>query len=56
VDPDAVELSRESAERNIQSVRPGMLILAASAKTGEGTPELLGPLESRLAETRAVPR
>jgi hydrogenase nickel incorporation protein HypB len=53
---DAVEFSRESAERNIQSVRPGMQTLAASAKTGEGMAEFLGFLESRLAETRAVSR
>jgi hydrogenase nickel incorporation protein HypB len=52
----AVEFSRESAERNIQSVRPGMQTLAASAKTGEGMPQFLGFLESRLAETRAVLR
>ncbi len=51
----ATEFSWETAERNIQAVRPGMKILRTSAKTGEGMPEYIAFLEARLAETR-VPR
>ena len=32
----AVEFDRELAEKNIQSVRPGMPVVAVSAKTGAG--------------------
>ena len=43
---DAAEFDRESAERNIQSVRPGMRTLAVSAKTGEGMEAFTGWLET----------
>lgn len=32
----AVEFNREAAERNIQAVRPGLEVIFASAKTGDG--------------------
>jgi hydrogenase nickel incorporation protein HypB len=51
----AVEFDRPVAEHSVQSVRPGMHILAVSAKTGEGMPEYLGYLESRRAESRGRP-
>src|ERR1700685_3610573 len=38
----AVEFDMRALERNIHSVRPGMQILAVSAKTGEGMAEYLG--------------
>jgi Ni2+-binding GTPase involved in maturation of urease and hydrogenase len=38
----AAEFDRQSAEHNIQSVRPKMRTLCVSAKTGEGMAELLG--------------
>lgn len=50
----AVEFDRELAERNVQSVRPGMLTLAASAKTGEGMADLVGLFEARRMEMRAA--
>lgn len=50
----AAEFSWETAERNIQSVRPGMETLRTSAKTGEGMTEYLTFLEARLAEMRAT--
>ena len=37
----AAEFDRQTAERNIQSVRPRMRTLCVSAKTGEGMAELL---------------
>ena len=48
----ATEFSWETAERNIQAVRPGMEILGVSAKTGNGMPEYIAFLEARLAEMR----
>lgn len=48
------EFSWETAERNIQSVRPGMQTLGTSAKTGEGMSEYIAFLEGRLAEMRAT--
>jgi hydrogenase nickel incorporation protein HypB len=48
----AVEFDRAAAQRNIQSVRPGMQIFEVSAKTGEGMLPWLCFLESRLAEFR----
>jgi len=50
----AAEFSWETAERNIQAVRPGMEIIGVSAKTGNGMPEYLTFLEARLAEMRAT--
>jgi hydrogenase nickel incorporation protein HypB len=43
----AVEFNWKAAERNIQAVRPGMPILAVSAKTGEGMDTYIDFLESR---------
>src|SRR5271167_1334075 len=48
----AVEFDEAAAHRNIQAVRPGMEILKLSAKTGEGMPEYLQFLESRLAQAK----
>ena len=48
----AVEFDWETSYRNIQAVRPGMEVLRASAKTGEGMPTYLELLEQR-AQTRA---
>jgi hydrogenase nickel incorporation protein HypB len=42
---EATEFSWETAERNIQAVRPGMKIIRLSAKTGEGMDEYLAFLE-----------
>ncbi|MGA8073794.1 MAG: hydrogenase nickel incorporation protein HypB [Candidatus Acidiferrales bacterium] len=50
----AVEFDKQSLERNIQAVRPGMQIFPVSAKTGEGMAEYLGFLRSRQAELRAT--
>jgi hydrogenase nickel incorporation protein HypB len=44
---DAVDFDRDGAERNIQAVRPGMPILATSARRGDGMTELVSFLESR---------
>lgn len=41
----AVEFSWEDAERNIQSVRPGMPMLRVSAKSGQGMPEVMRWME-----------
>jgi hydrogenase nickel incorporation protein HypB len=43
----AAEFDRPLAGRNIEAVRPGMQILAVSAKTGDGMPEWLQLVESR---------
>jgi len=43
----AVEFDLEAANKSIQSVRPGMRVFEASAKTGEGVEEFLHFLESR---------
>ncbi len=45
----AVEFDLEAAHKSIQSVRPGMQVLHVSAKTGQGIPEWLEFLQSRLA-------
>ena len=50
----AAEFSWETAERNIQSVRPGMEALRTSAKTGEGMSDYVAFLEARLSEMRAT--
>ena len=51
---EATEFSWETAERNIQAVRPGMQILRTSAKKGEGMDEYISFLEERLADMRAA--
>ena len=43
----AVEFDSKAAGQSIQSVRPGMQVFEASAKTGEGIEECLQFLESR---------
>ncbi len=43
----AVEFDMAAALRNIESVRPGMRVLATSAKTGAGIHELLELFEAR---------
>ncbi|HUF36416.1 MAG TPA: hypothetical protein VMN37_10730 [Gemmatimonadales bacterium] len=48
---DAAGFDWAAAERSIQAARPGMPVLGVSARSGEGMPELLGFLESRLAES-----
>jgi hydrogenase nickel incorporation protein HypB len=42
----AVEFERAAAEDAIQSVRPGMIVLAVSAKTGQGMDDWLGYLKA----------
>jgi hydrogenase nickel incorporation protein HypB len=49
----AVEFDRAAAYRSIQSVRPGMEIFEASAKTGEGMDRWLNWLQSRRAAARS---
>lgn len=44
---NAVEFDRATALHNIQSVRPGMAVFEASAKTGQGMEEFLAFLETR---------
>lgn len=46
----AVEFDLKTANDSIQSVRPGMQVFEASAKTGEGIDEWLRFLESRCGE------
>jgi len=48
----AMEFDRDAAHRNIQAVRPGMVVFEVSAKTGAGMDEWLGYLESRLIDSR----
>ena len=48
----AVEFDWQAAYGNIQAVRPGMLVLKLSAKTGEGMNEYLDFLKKRLNESR----
>jgi hydrogenase nickel incorporation protein HypB len=43
----AVEFDSVAASRNIQAVRPDMVIFEVSAKSGEGLTQLLGFLKSR---------
>jgi hydrogenase nickel incorporation protein HypB len=45
----AVEFDRAAAQRNIQSVRPGMQVFEVSGKTGEGMDEWFQYLETRFA-------
>ena len=51
---EVVEFSRETAERNIRAVRPGMQILETAAKTGRGMEAYIAFLEARLADARAT--
>src|SRR2546423_15517209 len=44
---DAVEFDWEAAKKNIQAVRPGMPVVAVSAKTGQGMPEWINLLACR---------
>jgi len=43
----AVEFNAAAANRSIQAVRPGMIVVDVSAKSGRGMEELLGFLHSR---------
>jgi hydrogenase nickel incorporation protein HypB len=45
---EAVEFDRQAAHESIQSVRPGMRVIEASAKKGQGMDEWLQFLQSRL--------
>lgn len=51
---DVVEFDEAAAQRNIQTVRPGMEVFKLSAKTGEGMAEYLEFLEGRRARSRAA--
>jgi hydrogenase nickel incorporation protein HypB len=51
---DAAEFDWETAQRNIQAVRPGMRVFELSAKTGEGVDEYLEFLAARRAEARTA--
>jgi hydrogenase nickel incorporation protein HypB len=48
----AAEFDRGAALRNVQSVRPGMLVFEVAAKTGEGMDQVVGFLETRLVASR----
>jgi hydrogenase nickel incorporation protein HypB len=48
----AAEFDAQAARRSIESVRPGMTVLEASAKTGEGMERWLEFLWARAAEAR----
>jgi hydrogenase nickel incorporation protein HypB len=53
---EATEFSWETAERNIQAVRPGMKVIRLSAKTGEGMSEYLTFLEElQIQQGHATP-
>lgn len=43
----AVEFNAAAANRSIQAVRPGMIVVDVSAKSGEGMEKFLGFLQSR---------
>jgi hydrogenase nickel incorporation protein HypB len=49
---DAVEFDWEAAKKNIQAVRPGMPVVAVSAKTGQGMPEWIDLLACRRESNR----
>jgi hydrogenase nickel incorporation protein HypB len=49
---DAVEFDWHAMDGNIQAVRPGMPVLKVSAKSGEGMPEYLNFLATRLDALR----
>ena len=46
---DAVEFNHAAAKSNIQAVRPGMLVLELSSKSGQGMEEWMALLESKRA-------
>ena len=50
----AVEFNAAEANHNIQAVRPGMVVLNVSAKSGEDMDGLLELLGSRRATARVV--
>ena len=50
----AVDFDWDAAAANIQAVRPGMKTVRVSAKTGDGMPEFIALLDSRLAELRGM--
>jgi hydrogenase nickel incorporation protein HypB len=50
----AVEFDWDAAYGNIQAVRPGMLALKVSAKSGEGMVDYLDFLKKRLTEARVA--
>jgi hydrogenase nickel incorporation protein HypB len=50
----AAEFDAELAQKNIQTVRPGMTILSVSAKRGDGMNDWLSLVSSRIAESRGV--
>jgi Ni2+-binding GTPase involved in maturation of urease and hydrogenase len=49
-----VDFDWDAAAANIQAVRPGMETVRVSAKTGDGMPEFIALLDSRLAELRGM--
>ena len=49
---DAADFDRETAHRNIQSVRPGMKVFEVSAKTGEGMDAIVTFLRTNLEEAQ----
>jgi hydrogenase nickel incorporation protein HypB len=51
----AVEFDSQTAQKNIQAVRPGMQIFKLSAKSGEGMQDFLNFLAKRLQELRPTP-
>jgi hydrogenase nickel incorporation protein HypB len=50
----AAEFDAELAQKNIQTVRPGMTILSVAAKRGDGMNDWLSLLSARIAESRGV--
>jgi hydrogenase nickel incorporation protein HypB len=52
---EAAEFDRAAAHANVQAVRPGMLILEVSAKTGRGMGEWIEVLEARRAVCQPRP-
>jgi hydrogenase nickel incorporation protein HypB len=48
----AVEFDFAAANRNIQAVRPGMIVLTVSSKVGDGMDEFVNYLESRILTAR----
>jgi hydrogenase nickel incorporation protein HypB len=48
----AVEFDFAAANRNIQAVRPGMVVLAVSSKGGDGMDEFVNYLEARILSAR----
>jgi hydrogenase nickel incorporation protein HypB len=50
----AADFNLEDARRNIQTVRPGMMVFEVSSKTGEGMEQFVTFLRSRMESTRLV--